>query len=183
MGRPPIGKVAMTGAERTRLYRLKHATAKPAPKPTTAALERELAAAKARIAELEKANAVAAAEIATLKAECWVLRERKPAKPKAEKPPLPPDEQRDRQIKGLTTANRNLRMKLAQREQHYQDAIAHAGGMPRETRTAFDKLFQPDARINATLADLTKKLDAAAPLWNTWKNDNDKARRRVAPKW
>jgi hypothetical protein len=29
MGRPPIGKVAMTGAERTRLYRLKHGTDKP----------------------------------------------------------------------------------------------------------------------------------------------------------
>ena len=34
LGRPPIGKVPMTGAERVRLYRLKHAAAKPVPKPT-----------------------------------------------------------------------------------------------------------------------------------------------------
>jgi hypothetical protein len=59
MGRPSIGKVAMTGAERTRLYRLKHSAAKPVTKPVTtlgtdaAALEQELAQAKARIAELE----------------------------------------------------------------------------------------------------------------------------------
>jgi hypothetical protein len=30
MGRPPIGKRAMTGAERVRRYRLKHGTDKPA---------------------------------------------------------------------------------------------------------------------------------------------------------
>ena len=53
MGRPSIGKVAMTGAERTRLYRLKHSAAKPVTKPVTtlgtdaAALEQELAQAKA----------------------------------------------------------------------------------------------------------------------------------------
>ena len=53
MGRPPIGKVAMTGAERTRLYRLKHGTAKPVTKhvtkptsPDHAALAQELAAVK-----------------------------------------------------------------------------------------------------------------------------------------
>jgi len=34
LGRPPIGKVPMTGAERVRVYRLKHAAAKPVPKPT-----------------------------------------------------------------------------------------------------------------------------------------------------
>jgi hypothetical protein len=60
MGRPPSGKVAMTGAERTRLYRHRHATAKPVTKPVTkpadpdhTALMTELARAKARIAELE----------------------------------------------------------------------------------------------------------------------------------
>jgi len=35
MGRPPIGKVAMTGAERTRLYRLKRGAAAPVTKPVT----------------------------------------------------------------------------------------------------------------------------------------------------
>jgi hypothetical protein len=49
MGRPPIGKVAMSGAERTRIYRRKHAP----PKPASADLAQELAQAKVRIAELE----------------------------------------------------------------------------------------------------------------------------------
>ena len=30
MGRPPFGKVAMTGAERVRRFRIKHGTDKPA---------------------------------------------------------------------------------------------------------------------------------------------------------
>jgi hypothetical protein len=67
MGRPPIGKVAMTGAERTRLYRRRHGADKPVTKPVTkqasaaadAALAQaraELKQAKARIAELEAAK-------------------------------------------------------------------------------------------------------------------------------
>jgi hypothetical protein len=53
MGRPPIGKVAMTGAERTRLYRERQ------PKPVTKdkrirELEKELARERARIRELER---------------------------------------------------------------------------------------------------------------------------------
>ena len=65
MGRPPIGKVAMTGAERTRLYRLKHGTAKPVTKSVTKPSSAGSAApaqAKARIAELE-------AEVARLTTE------------------------------------------------------------------------------------------------------------------
>ncbi len=85
MGRPPIGKTAMTGAERVRRYRLKHAADQPVTKqtssvtkpasPDNAALVKEVAQAKARNAELEKAGAAAAAEIAALKAE--LARERK----------------------------------------------------------------------------------------------------------
>jgi chemotaxis protein histidine kinase CheA len=48
MGRPPIGKTAMTGAERVRRYRR--------------ALQKELAAAKARSAELARRRKPAAAE-------------------------------------------------------------------------------------------------------------------------
>jgi hypothetical protein len=45
----------MTGAERVRRYRLKHATTKPAPKTdSTAALKQELAQAHKRITELER---------------------------------------------------------------------------------------------------------------------------------
>ena len=86
MGRPPIGKVAMTGAERTRLYRLKHATAQPVTKPVTKpagpahdALMKELAQAKADIDALkgELARTVAVEEsdeIAALKDEVFALK-------------------------------------------------------------------------------------------------------------
>jgi len=61
MGRPPIGKVAMTGAERTRLYRLKLGpVTKPVTKPAGPshdALARDLAAAQQRVRELEAALA------------------------------------------------------------------------------------------------------------------------------
>lgn len=59
MGRPPIGKVAMTATERSRRYRSKLGTAEPATKHATklggddGALAQELARAKTRIAELE----------------------------------------------------------------------------------------------------------------------------------
>jgi hypothetical protein len=58
MGRPPIGKVAMTGAERVRRFRVKHGTNKPAAKSGSAAdiaaLKQQLAQAHKRIAELER---------------------------------------------------------------------------------------------------------------------------------
>jgi hypothetical protein len=72
MGRPPIGKVAMTGAERTRLYRLKHAADKPVTKvtkpadPDAAALKKELAQARARLAEAEQQRDAALADKAIL---------------------------------------------------------------------------------------------------------------------
>jgi hypothetical protein len=61
MGRPPIGKVAMTTAERVRRYRLKHPD-----KPVTK--HDKLAAAKAEIAALKQELAQAKSEIAALKA-------------------------------------------------------------------------------------------------------------------
>lgn len=81
-------------------------------------------------------------EIARLEAEAAKL----------QKPALPPDEARDRQIKGLKTTNQNLRGKLRYMEQHYQEAIALAGGMTRETQNAIDWVLQPDQRDNATTA-------------------------------
>src|SRR6516165_4791452 len=58
VGRPPIGKIAMTGAERVRRFRVKHGTDKPAKTSGSAAdiaaLKRELAQAHKRIAELER---------------------------------------------------------------------------------------------------------------------------------
>ena len=53
MGRPPIGKVAMTGAERVRRYRAKHRKEKPRNEVRIALLETRVARLEARIAELE----------------------------------------------------------------------------------------------------------------------------------
>jgi hypothetical protein len=51
MGRPPIGKVAMTGAERVRRYRAKHRKSRN--ETRIALLETRVARLEARIAELE----------------------------------------------------------------------------------------------------------------------------------
>src|SRR5262245_31096910 len=53
MGRPPIGKVAMTSTERVHRFRAKHRTGKPETKRN----ETEIARLKARIRELEAALA------------------------------------------------------------------------------------------------------------------------------
>jgi hypothetical protein len=162
MGRPPIGKRAMTALERLHRYRAKLRANKPATK------ERELAAAKARVAELEKANAALKDELhATLAARFAP----KPRKPKVEKPPLPPDEERDRIIKGLRTRVRNLTQEL---QHSYSVMNSRLGIMSRETRTAIDKVLHPDTRANATEVDR----DRAVRGWNAWKNDSDKARRK-----
>ena len=98
MGRPPIGKTAMTGAERTRLYRLKLAAAKPAAKPTTAATT--IAALQKELAQAKRELAGAKAHIAKLTDELHrvLAQERKQhaatAKPKTNRPPLPPYEAR-----------------------------------------------------------------------------------------
>jgi hypothetical protein len=79
-------------------------------------------AAKAQIAEMPK----------EILAQAQAFRDevkRRAAKPKAEKPPLPPDEERERKIKGLTTANRNLRQKIRHMEQHAEDVQSKTGGM------------------------------------------------------
>jgi hypothetical protein len=66
MGRPPIGKAAMSGAERVRRWRLEHGRDRAAG-GEIAALEARLARARTRVAELQEALRVARA-IAQLKA-------------------------------------------------------------------------------------------------------------------
>jgi Rad3-related DNA helicase len=205
MGRPPIGKTAMTDAERMRRYRLKHGKAKPVTKPAGPdydVLVQELAQARARIAELEReltsereqreaaeANAAKAAprdnkgdRIAELEAEIRDLRlhirfgpKRRPAEPKPEKPPLPPDEQREKIIKGLRTRVRNLMSELDATIELNNKIAMRTGDMPRTTRTAIDWVLQPDQRRNADEA----AWDKACKGWNAWKNDSDKVRRQA----
>jgi len=62
MGRKPIGKVAMTTAERVRRYRLKHKLAEA--RPTERAAAGDVARSKARIAEQNRKIAQLEAELA-----------------------------------------------------------------------------------------------------------------------
>jgi hypothetical protein len=64
MGRPPIGKVAMSGAERMRRLRAKHPVTKPVTKPASA----DSARLEARIRKLEDENANLRDENAKLRA-------------------------------------------------------------------------------------------------------------------
>jgi hypothetical protein len=68
MGRPPIGKAAMTGAERVRKHREKHAAEAPVTNVTKPASvdHAELARVKARIAEVEQQRDEALADRATV---------------------------------------------------------------------------------------------------------------------
>jgi predicted RNase H-like nuclease (RuvC/YqgF family) len=79
VGRPPLGKTAMSGAERTRRYRAKFRHSEPVTKPTRAAdadrlitetkLHIALAQANEQIAALQKGLAQAKARIAELEAK------------------------------------------------------------------------------------------------------------------
>lgn len=155
----------MSGAERQRRYlerRLQGA-------PTDTALKAELAAAKARIAELE----------AELKAEIqanWLSRRRftpqqRAAKPKAEKPPLPPDEERERIIKGLRTRVRNLTAELHHVREWNSSRKDNKGSMNFNTMSAIAKALHPDREPSAA------ERDEALKAFTAWKADNSKARR------
>jgi len=212
MGRPPIGKVAMTGAERVHRFRAKHRADKPKPGATDSTTLRGLEAEIAREREAWREKLEAAAEkfrqlrakfvkieaelahadetakaqrqkfearIRELEVELgarFAPRQREPTKPKAEKPPLPPDEERDRQIKGLKTRVRNLTSELhAQREWHRRKAD---GSMSFQTMSAIAKALHPEQREHWTRAELDAALDEACKAFMAWKADKDKARRR-----
>jgi hypothetical protein len=217
MGRPPVGKVAMTGAERTRLYRLKHGTVTPVTKPAPDALAQELAAAQQRIRELEAALAAKPAskpvseelrqlrgelmrsqlEAGRLQQELAEARRAEPkqvaelrrinaslerelarrdsaakaAKTKAEKPPLPPDEVRERRIKALTTQVQNLKQLLSVHEQHFAETARQKGLMPPQTVRLISKALHSDNGVPS--AEL---LENALKAFNSWKADNKAAR-------
>ena len=161
------------------------APAKPdAAKPATNPLTEELAQARTRIATLEKELAAATARIHELVAQLSHERERQAAelaaakgrihellqqeaKRKAEKPPLPPDEVRDKRIKSLTTANKNLRTELFILEQHYNEAMAKAGAMSFTTRGTIHKGLQPESSGEAR--------DAARKAFNGFCDDQKRA--------
>jgi chromosome segregation ATPase len=218
MGRPPIGKRAMTSTERVHRHRAKLRASKPAPEASAsledaARWQAEIAAQQARIRELEtelkhererreaaetkaakaaprdnKDEQIAALrnELAAAKARIEEMRrervafrfgsesKRQEAKFKTEKPPLPPDEERDRRIKALTTQNRNLRAEMRHMGEWHRSEMSKVGGMSFATQGALAKVLHPDTRKQATEA----QIDEACRLFTAWKADKDKARRR-----
>jgi outer membrane murein-binding lipoprotein Lpp len=192
MGRPPIGERAMTEAERKRRLRaLAKARIAEQVKPASsdhAALVKELAQAKARIAELTKAGVD---EITALKEELAQAKEHitemglqyaaqrqafrdewkrrmATAKPRAEKPPLPPDEVRDRRIKALTTEVQNLKAQVRHMKQHAEDVQGKTGSMSFPTMSAIAKVLHPEQRKHLTRRELDEKLDVACKAFNAW---------------
>jgi hypothetical protein len=194
MGRPPIGKRAMSGAERQRRYLdrlLGGKTDKDGNvtlKARIAELERELASERKR-REAAEANAAKAAprdnkddRIAELEAEIRGLKlhirfgpKRRAAEPKAEKPPLPPDEERDRQIKGLKTRVRNLTSEL-----HHVREWTKSGadsGMTFATMSAIVKALDSDRKLSEAEREAERTI--AFKAFNAWKADVSKARRKA----
>jgi hypothetical protein len=116
--------------------------------------------------------AAAKAEIAALKAELhdalgarFTPRPRA-AKPKPERPPLPPDEERDRQIKSLKTRVRNLTAELLAMREWKGDGSR----MSFTTMSAIAKCLHPDhTPSEAQRAE-------AIRLFTAWKSDKDKVR-------
>lgn len=131
-------------------------------------------ALKARCATLEGELARAKAKIDELMRERLAFRfgSKRTAKPKAEKPPLPPDEERERIIKGLKTRVRNLTAELhATRELNIKIALSN-GMMNFQTMSAIAKALHPDRAPSET------ERAEACKLFTAWKADKDKAGRR-----
>jgi uncharacterized small protein (DUF1192 family) len=176
MGRPPIGKRAMSGSERQRRYLdrlLQTAQGDDALKAANAALKIEIEKLKAQAKAGGDGNATLKAkctaleqEIAALKAELhdtlgtrFAPRERKP---KVEKLPLPPDEVRERRIKALTTEVRNLKAQIR------YITIMHGATFTPELEKNIRVCLHPDwvpdpkqkRRYEKTLADFNAVMDA-----------------------
>jgi hypothetical protein len=128
------------------------------------------AAANARIAKLEAENAALKTELhdTIMASSRFAPKQRKP---KTERPPLPPDEERDRIIKGLKTRIQNLRAELHYtREWHKGKAD---GSMSFQTMSAIAKTLHPDRTPSEA------ERAEACKLFTAWKADKDKARRRT----
>jgi hypothetical protein len=179
MGRPPIGKVAMTGAERVRRYRLKHGADKPVTKPVTKPAREDATRWQAEVAALKAENERLRKELTESRedmlAQTVQFRDelkRRAAKPKAEKPPLSPDEARDRRIKALAAEVRNLKGQLRGERLLHSEALLRVGGMSFATMSAIAKALHPDRESTAA------ERDTALKLFTAWKSDSHKARRK-----
>src|SRR5262249_45468794 len=129
----------------------------------------EIPALKAKLAHAKQEIAALKAELADMVGARFAPRQRA-AKPRTEKAPLPPDEERDRIIKGLKTRVHNLTAELrASREwiKHGADT-----GMNFKTMSAIAKALHPDHKPSEA------ERAEACKLFTAWKGDKDKARRK-----
>jgi hypothetical protein len=157
MGRPPIGKVAMTNAERVARHRTLH------PKPVTKPVAEpdEVDALRAELAAKDR-------EIAGLRTTVQKLRA---AKPRVQKAPLPPNEERDREIEALKKTNRDLREKIRMvNELHFAEQLHYAkmqkkGSMSSADIRTISKALHPEH------APTERERTAAFKAFNAWKAD------------
>jgi hypothetical protein len=96
--------------------------------------------------------------------------------PKPVKPPLPPDEIRDRKIKAQATQIQNLKMLQASTMARYMEALRDHGAMDFRTFSAISFVLHPDTRDQAEASHKDKALRGL----NAWKADNSKAAERRA---
>ena len=141
-----------------------------------AALKKELARAKARITEMAHES------IAQAQAFRDEIR-RRAAKPKAKKPPLPPDEERDRIIKGLKTRLRNCVSELHTLREWAKSKAGTAMPLPFELRSGLLKILHPETK----LSDITDAYRVATyKRLTAWESEQDternKARRTARPR-
>jgi predicted RNase H-like nuclease (RuvC/YqgF family) len=175
MGRPPIGKVAMTGLERLHKHRAKFRANKPETKRnetqarvhdwTVGLLEAHIVELQAELSRERTRSKMFEAGLQNLQRQ-----QRAESKPKAERPPLPPDEERERIIKGLKTRVRNLTAEL--RHTHEWYGRLHDGKMSFETMSVIAKVLHPDRQPSET------ERAEACRQFTAWKADKDKARRQ-----
>ena len=85
------------------------------------------------------------------------------SKPKVRKPPLPPDEERERTIKGLRTQVRNLKASLV--------AVAGRASMSFATQSVIAKALHPDHKPSEA------QRAEACRLFTAWKAEKDRVAR------
>jgi hypothetical protein len=163
MGRPPIGDVAMTGAERVRRHRLKHGLVTNVTKPDDDRI-------RVLEAELERERA----EIAALKAELERERERHEAEAKAapaKAATLPPSEA-ERTIKRLRERNRSANAEIRHlRDWSKKTGISEKGGMSYTTHRKLMKVLHPDVQPSEA------EREEACKAFNAWIDGLKPARR------
>jgi hypothetical protein len=168
MPRKPIGNAAMTGAERLRRWRERKRAERGPTAETAGPSSQALAEAQKRILDLEDENAALRGALA------FEFKQRAAtAKPKAEKPALPPDEVRERRIKALTTEVQNLRAKLRHMNKFYEEESSRKGVMPFSTTSLIATALHPDSSPSDA------EREKAFKAFSAWKADKNGAARRA----